>query len=254
MARRLYCYVYRTEENSITDDEWERIKKLQHWYSSEFIWTAGKPSLKMFVVFPNYEHPLADENKLIEYIQKRWGELKSESLSENAIVRRLHKEKVILLREGGYYDDCLLSGSVRVADNEWNAYLFTELVLKSSRIAANATFEIHDEGEFIRWRPVFFRAGKAFVGARSQQQAHRIQRILDEGRLFAGVDPVRYDHHPRYRSQISGYQKLEEVEKLSILRNWNWDGYRSTDQDTTESINILDLSVKIEDLSLLKLY
>jgi hypothetical protein len=254
MARRLYCYVSQTEENSVTDDEWECIRKLQHWYSSEFIWTAGKPSLKMFVVFPNYDHPLADNNKLLEYIQKSWKESKAESLSDNEIIRRLHGEKIILLKEGGYYENCILSGSVRVADNEWNAYLFTELILKSSRIASNATFEVHDEGEFIRWRPVLFRNGIVAIPARSHQQAERIRELLREGRLFSHVDPRRYDRHPRYRSQIAGFHAMEPEEKKSILMDWNWDGYRSTASLMTDSGNMFDLARKISDFQVREIF
>jgi hypothetical protein len=250
MARRLHCFVTAREENKVTDQEWEKIRKLQHWYSSEFFWTAGKPALKMYAVFPNLDHPLADENGLMEFISKRWNELRREGITENQILRMMRNEKLIILKEGGYRDGCLLSGSVRVANNEWNAYLFVELVLKASTIAENATFEVHDEGDFIRWRPVYIRRGNVTVVARSQQQYGRVQQIIDNNELFAPVDSHEYDNHPYYRTQVSGFRKMQHEAQRDTLKNWNWHGYESILHSTENRASVYALQTKVKEISI----
>jgi len=248
MARRLHCFVTTDDKNIVTDDEWEQIRKLQHWYSSEFFWTAGKPALKMFAVFPNLDHPLADENKLTVYISNRWKELRGTGRTENEILRTMRNEKLVILKEGGYRDGCLLSGSVRVANNEWNAYLFTELILKASSIAPRATFEIHDEGEFIRWRPIFVRQGIVRLYARSQQQYRRMEHIVGENELFAAIDPHEYDDHPTYRTQVSGFRRMEREKKRDILKNWNWHGYDSILQGSEKREHVYNLNVRVKEI------
>ena len=253
MARRIHCYVTKNEANRISDEEWERIRRVQHWYSSEFFWTAGKPALKMYAVFPNLDHPLADENNLMEFISARWDELRKEGLTENRILRTLSEEKLILLKEGGYHDGCLLSGSVRVANNEWNAYLFTELILKASLIAQNATFEVHDEGEFIRWRPVYFKEGNVIIYARSRQQNHRIEQIVEQNGLFAPIPSHEYDDHPNYRTQVSGFGRMEREEKQDVLKNWNWHGYDSILYNPGSREQVYDLNEKIREIKIVLL-
>ncbi len=250
MARRIHCYVAGKGENFISDEEWEQIRKLQHWYSSEFFWTAGKPALKMFAVFPNLEHPLADEDALIEFITRRWQELRRIGWTENEILRTMRDEKLVLLKDGGYHEDCILSGSVRVADNEWNAYLFTEFTLKASMLAQSATFEVHDEGEFIRWRPVYFRQGNVLLHARSKQQYRRIEQIVEKNELFALIDPREYDDHPGYRTQVAGFRRMEKDEKRDVLRHWNWHGYESIMKNSANDDMHYDLHIKVKEIQI----
>ncbi len=248
MARRLLCFVAANETNYVSDEEWEEILKLQHWYSSEFFWTAGKPALKMFAVFPNLDHPLADENELMEYISKRWHDLRSTGMTENAIIRKLHNEKLILIKEGGYHDGCLLSGSVRVANNEWNAYLFTEFILKASIIAKRAAFELHDEGEFIQWRPVMIQNGTVHINVKSRQQYRRAEQIVGENELFALIDPHEFDDHPDYRTQVYGFRRMERQEKRDLLKYWNWHGYDSDVHHPEKREMIYDLNKKVREI------
>jgi len=248
MARRIHCYVTGNSENSISDKQWEQIRKLQHWYSSEFFWTAGKPALKMFAVFPNLEHPLADEDALIEFITRRWQELRRIGKTENEILRTMRDEKLVLLKDGGYHEDCILSGSVRVADNEWNAYLFTEFILKASMLAPSATFEVHDEGEFIRWRPVYFRQGNVSLYTRSKQQYRRIEQIVEKNELFALIDPREYDGHPKYRTHVAGFRRMETEEKRDVLKHWNWHGYDSIIKHSGSHDMLYDLHVKVKEI------
>jgi hypothetical protein len=250
MARRLHCYVAGNQENTITDTEWEQIRKLQHWYSSEFIWTAGKPALKMFAVFPNLDHPLADDNLLMDYISDRWNALSGTGLTENEILRKMRDEKLILLKEGGYHDGCLISGSVRVANNEWNAYLFTELILKASLLAPAAEFELHDEGEFIRWRPVYLKNGAVLLRLRSQQQYSRVKRIVEQNNLFAHINSHEYDNHPDYRTLVTGFPKMEREERQDVLKNWNWHGYNSIMQNDGNDTPMYDLTTKVKEIHL----
>ncbi len=253
MARRLYCYVSRSDENRVDDEEWEQIRRLQHWYSSEFIWTAGKPSLKMYVIFPNDEHPLAESGGLNQYITEQWLRMKSDGAVENEIIRRLYEAKVILLKEGGYYDGCLLSGSVRVADNEWNAYLFCEFIIKASRLARRATFEVRDEGEFIRWRPVFIRDGEISVTARSQRQEDLVTGIIKRRELFSPVFDRRYDRHPYFRSRIAGFSSLEELQKEYILKQWNSYGFESSREYADSSGDFYDLHHKVSGFKVVRI-
>lgn len=250
MARRLHCYVAGNQENTVTDREWEQIRKLQHWYSSEFIWTAGKPALKMFAVFPNIDHPLADENLLMQYISDRWDTLLHMGLTENEILRKMRDEKLILLKEGGYHDGCLISGSVRVANNEWNAYLFTEFILKASSLAPSAEFELHDEGEFIRWRPVYFKNGEVLLRVRSQQQYTRVRQIVEQKNLFALIDSHEYDDHPDYRTLVTGFRRMDREERRDVLKNWNWHGYNSILQNGFVDIPMFDLNRKVKEIQL----
>jgi hypothetical protein len=249
MARRLHCYVANDASNEITDTEWDRIRALQHWYSSEFIWTAGKPALKMYAVFPNLDHPLADENALMEFISKRWSALRKEGRTENWILRSMRDEKLVLLKEGGYHDGCLVSGSVRVADNEWNAYLFSEFIVKASRIAGNATFELHDEGDFIRWRPVHIRNASVRVHVKSRQQYERVERIIGANRLFSVIQAELYDDHHDHRSNVAGFRRMESDEQRDVLRDWNWHGYGSHRRTPETADEPYDLHQKIRDIS-----
>jgi len=204
----------------------------------------------MFAVFPNIDHPLADENELMEFISKRWNELRITGMSDNAILRKMRDEKLILLKEGGYRDGCLISGSVRVANNEWNAYLFTELILKASHIAQHATFEVHDEGEFIRWRPVYINNGIVHVYAKSQHQFRRLEEIVGANELFALINPHEFDDHPDYRTQVYGFRQMERSEKKDVLKNWNWLGYDSLLHSSDSKDFVYDLNAKVKEIQI----
>lgn len=248
MARRIHCYIAADGKNAIKDEEWEQIRRLQHWYSSEFIWTAGKPALKMFAVFPNFDHPLADDNTLLEYISRRWVDMRKMGLNENNILRKMREEKLVLLKEGGYHEGCLVSGSVRVADNEWNAYLFTEFIAKASMLAPSATFEVHDEGEFIKWRPVYFKEGDVYIYVRTDSQYKRISQLVEANGLFAIIDATKYDDHPDYRTSVTNFHRMQVTQKRDVLRNWNWHGYDSILKNSQNPEIFYDLNNKVKEI------
>ncbi|HZY10272.1 MAG TPA: hypothetical protein VFF29_03885, partial [Bacteroidota bacterium] len=150
MARKLYYKIVDDGRNRITDQEWEEILRLQHWYNSEFSWTAGKLAFKMYVVFSNQDRVEESEEGVWGDIHKRRVELRYQGLMDNQIIRQLETEGLIHVKKGGYFDGCLASGFTRVAGNEFNAYLACEYLLKASRIAQSAVIEVKDEGEFIK--------------------------------------------------------------------------------------------------------
>lgn len=143
MARTIHYKILDDPHNKITDQEWEDVLKLQHWYNSEFIWTAGRLAFKMYAVFSNGEGFDGDEKKMMECITQRQRELRNRGLSENEIILQLASDSLVIAKKGGYMDNCLASGFTKVAGNEFNAYLVCEFLLKASMIAKNAEVSIY---------------------------------------------------------------------------------------------------------------
>src|SRR5690242_15110212 len=170
MARKLYYKVIDDGRNAITDAEWGEIARLQHWYNSEFIWTAGKLALKMYAVFPDSERRPEDADELWQIIRRRREELEREGMSENETIRKLIAEGLIIAHKGGYFDDCLASGFTRVAGNEFNAYLVCEFLLKVSRLSPRIAVNLYDEGEFVKSHEATFAGGDVTVIARDESR------------------------------------------------------------------------------------
>src|SRR5271169_2650294 len=126
MARKIYYKIIDDGTTAISDDEWNTISRLQHWYNSEFIWTAGRLALKMFAIFPDTERHTGNIEELRRAIYRRRLQLQDENKSENEIVRTLVSEGLIVAQRGGYFEQCLASGFTRVAGNEFNAFLASE--------------------------------------------------------------------------------------------------------------------------------
>src|SRR5258707_13514915 len=99
------------------------ITRLQHWYNSEFIWTAGKLELKMYITFLNTDQHDMTREELEQIIQQRRTEYLQLGFSENEIILHLERENLIIAKKGGYFDNCIASGFTRVAGNEFNAFL-----------------------------------------------------------------------------------------------------------------------------------
>jgi len=113
------------------------------------------------------------------------------------------------VRWGGVRDDSIASGITHVADNEFNAYLLCEFLLKSSTIAPDVSFHIEDEGKFIIPGTVMFRNGEIYVG-REDLQAAGTDISLDTPQIFSVVNPNKYDEHPRFSQTIDDFEEMDD--------------------------------------------
>lgn len=224
MARKLYYKIKDNGKNILTDDEWDRIARLQHWYNSEFIWTAGKLGFRLFAVFPKTDSSLENE-KLFSDIRDRHKELRQSGFSEAETIRRMESEGLIISQKGGYFKDCIASGFTRIAGNEYNAYLVCEFLLKVSRITRLSRIEIRDEGEFIKTKTAVFFDGSVYIGENEWHNLVYCRHLADCRQVFSIVNPAKYDNHPYLKNDIPDFDKLHEEEKKAVVKDWNWLGY-----------------------------
>lgn len=246
MARKLYYKVIDDGLNILRSDEWEDIQRLQHWYNSEFIWSGGKLALKMFAIFPNMESGwFENEEQLHARIRERQEALRANHTPENDILLQLERDGLIILKKGGYIDGCLASGFTRVAANEFNAYLVCEFLLKASLVSRDATFTIHDEGEFIKPGTVQFRAGSATVSVQHHHNPLLCDRMVSNRHVFSVVDAEKYERYPRFRPTISDFNDLPKDEQEIILRDWNWLGFENNFDVNGDDVQGFDLNKKV---------
>ncbi len=250
MARKLYYKILDDGKNRIADKEWEEISKLEHWYNSEFFWTAGKISMKMFAVFPNIGHYLYEEHELWQRIVERRSEMRAEQLSENDITRLLEAEGLVIVKKGGYFDNCIASGFTRVAANEWNAYLVCEFLLKTSLIVPNAILWIEDEGEFIKSKVISLQNGKVTLPAPDVKKLSYFESMVLNNHVFSVVDPSKYDHLPVYRTTISDFEKLNPEERSLLVRELDWLGFENNFDVHGDDVQGVDLNKKIASFGL----
>ena len=250
MARKLYYTIPDDGKNSISDKEWEEILRLQHWYNSEFIWTAGRIALKMFAVFPNTDNTLYNEDELWQKILSLRRQLRAEGHSENDIVQHLEMEDLIIVKKGGYFDNCIASGFTRVAGNEFNAYLLCEFLLKVSLIVPNISIDIRDEGEFIKSKQVTFRQGNVLLSRNEKTKSSYLQEMITNRHVFAIVDAAKYYQFPKFKTTIFNFNNLTKEEKSSILQDWNWLGFDNNYDLHGDDIMGFDLNKKIQSFEL----
>jgi hypothetical protein len=245
MARKIYYKIIDDGTNRLTDEQWETILRLQHWYNSEFIWTAGKLGFRMYAVFPNSSNSSLAIEELQKRIAERRKELLGQGISENQTILQLESEGLVFVQKGGYFDQCLASGFTRIAGNEFNAYLVCEFLLKTSTIAPNAVISVYDEGEFIKTKRIKFLNGDLLVETKEESTMRYINEIVANRHLFGIVDPAKYDQFPHFRTTITGFNDLEIEDKLSIMKDWNWLGYgRNFDRDG-DDVRGFDLNKKV---------
>ena len=218
MARKLYYKILDDGKNRLSDGEWSDIQRLQHWYNSEFIWTAGKLNFRNYVIFPNVD--LGDEecDKLWTLIRERKRALSSLGFSEQDVIEKLKAEGLIIVQRGGYYDHCRASGFTRVASNEWNAYLVCEFLLKASRIAPESAIDIFDEGSFVKSKSIRVTNGTVTVLLTDERTRSYVTAMVEHQHVFAVVDPTKYDGFPTYRSTVPNFNDLERKEQRGILK------------------------------------
>lgn len=190
MARRVFYRVVDDGENFISGEEWEEIHSLERWYNLEFFWTGGKLNFKRYIIFPNYELAGTAPGK----VREEFSQFERTGLCEEEIVNKLESRGLIIVKRGGYEDGMIGSGFTRVADNEFNAYLVLDFLIKVSRIAATATIKVFDEGNFVKTHSVNLKNGGAFVNE-NRIPSELIGEIKTNRRVFAIVNPDKYNRH-----------------------------------------------------------
>lgn len=246
MARKLYYKVVNDGNNKITDQQWDSIQRLQHWYNSEFIWTAGRLGFRMYAVFPNTEFTLEKTSDTELRIKNRKQELQKGGLTENETIQQLESEGLIIVQKGGYFDNCIASGFTRVAANEFNAFLVCEFLLKSSILAPEATISVYDEGEFIKPKKISFHQRSVIISSLDESKQKVYQEMINNRHVFAIVDPAKYDHHPRFTNMVLDFIDLKLDERLSILKDWNWLGFENNFDLNGDDVQGFDLNKKVK--------
>ena len=240
MSRRLIYKIEDRPEYFVTDEEWDEVKRLQHWYNSEFLWTTGKLAFKRFLVFPNLEEFTGLDTPIWQLIDERTKKLRAQGLSEYELIAQLERDHLISVKWGGYFDECLASGFTRVADNEWNALLVCDFLLKVSTLLPHLTIEIRDEGRFVRTKRIWLRNGVALLPRRKNGFSETVANLVKRKQFFANVDPSRYDNHPSFKNSIPNFNYLKDEEKKALVKNWNWLGYGNGygDGESEEGVNL----------------
>ncbi len=225
MARRIHYWIEKRPDNRVTDEQWEEIKRLEHWYNSEFVWTAGRIAFKMFAVFPNSDNFADSQDSGLEFIRTRYNQLRGLGFSEKDVFKQLEKEGLILLKEGGYRDHCLASGFTRVGGNELNAYLVCEFLLKCSTVATEASICVVDEGRFIKCKRLMFQRGFVRIPVGNPELLPQIRKWVQGRRIFSVVDPGKYDNVPQLKNVVEKFTEMNREDRRRILQDWNWLGF-----------------------------
>ncbi|MGO9481570.1 MAG: hypothetical protein ACLP05_07310 [Candidatus Kryptoniota bacterium] len=222
MARSIFYRIVDDGRNFVSSEEWDAIRGLQHWYNSEFFWTGGKLNLRRFIVFPNYDRVGNETAK----INREFSRLEKAGYSEEEIVDRLEANGLIIVKRGGYEDGMIGSGFTRVADNEFNAFLVLDFLLKVSRIAATAMLEVYDEGNFVKTHSIRLENGDGTLIEKSVD-VEILEEVKKTHRVFAVVNPDKYDGHSEFTNSVNNFNELQADERARVVENWNWLGYES---------------------------
>ena len=245
MSRRIIYRIADGGGNRFSESEWEEIDRLQHWYNSEFSWSTGRIAVKRYILFPNAEDFQNVETPIWEIIGQRHTSLRHEGLSEREIISQMEKDNLVIVKWGGYYDDCLASGFTRLANNEWNAYLVCDFLLKASTLCPNACINVTDEGRFIKTGQVEFRNGAVEVENAVVAPDVHAKDLCATRRVFSVVDPEKYNRHPTFRNMIPEFSKLKMSERNQVVRNWNWLGYEGNFDANGDDLSGFDLNTKV---------
>ncbi len=226
MPRALRYYIEKNDENRLNNDEWTQIAATQHWYNSEFFWSCDRIDFKRYILFPNYEHlPEMPYRQARFHFRKRLLAKKRELGNWVTAVAALEYEGLFSVRWGGTRDNSIASGITHVADNEFNAYLLCEFLLKCSTVAPEATFVVEDEGRFVLPGRVRFSNGSVIV-LREDLEATNDRSVPGETpQIFAAVDPTKYDDHPPFTQRIEDHEELDDAELAAAIGQTNGLGF-----------------------------
>jgi hypothetical protein len=245
VSRRIIYQIEKTGDNQLAEDEWDEIERLQHWYNSEFSWSTGRLAFKRFVSFPNTEDFDNLSTSIWDIIARRHQLLRDQGLSEREIVSQMEKDRLLVVKWGGYYDNCLASGFTRVADNEWNAYLVCDFLLKASTLCPGASIKVNDEGRFIKTGTIILRNATVSIPRKESLTGTDVLDALQTGRVFSVVDAEKYNRHPAFRNIIPEFNKLKGSERKKLVRNWNWLGYDGNFDENGDDKKGFDLNSKV---------
>ena len=201
--------------------------------------------MKRYILFPNAEDFQNAETPIWEVIGLRHASLRAMGLLEPEIISQMEKDNLIIVKWGGYYDNCLASGFTRVADNEWNAYLVCDFLLKASTLCANARISVLDEGRFIKTGQADFRNGIVEVEKAGTAPDAEVEYLCATRRVFSVVDPEKFNRHPAFRNIIPEFGKLKTSERKKLVRNWNWLGYEGNFDVDGDDLSGFDLNAKV---------
>ncbi|MBI5476233.1 MAG: hypothetical protein HY964_05785 [Ignavibacteriales bacterium] len=246
MARKIFYKILNDNNNQITNKEWDDVLKLQHWYNSEFIWTAGKLGFRMYAVFPNLDYNVSDVDELHKIIHERKRTLKSAGLTENESIQKLEEEGLVIAQKGGYVDNCLASGFTRVAGNEFNAYLVCDFLLKCSLLLQQSSIIVNDEGIFIKSKEIIFNRGNVIFKVKEKEMLDRYHQMIINRHIFSVVDPAKYNNFPEFKNNVYGFDKLDKEERGSVLTDWNWLGFSDNFDLYGDDVRGYDLNKKIK--------
>jgi hypothetical protein len=240
--------IYRIEDaygNRFSEEEWQEVERLQHWYNSEFGWSTGRLALKRYVIFHNNEDFHDLHSPLPQIIKNRRASLQAQGLSEKDLIAQMERDRLIVVKWGGYYDNCLASGFTRVADNEWNAYLVCDFLLKASTLLPESAIHVFDEGKFIKTSSVEMRNASVRIPDRERGQATQNEQEGEAPKIFSIVDAGKYERHPSFRNCIPEFNKLKASERRKLVKNWNWLGYDGNFDDHGDDATGFDLNLKV---------
>ena len=246
MGRRIIYCIPASDASQVSEAGWQEVQRLQHWYNSEFSWSSGRLVFRRYVVFVNAEEFSDLDWSPGEILKKRKAFLKNQGLDELAMVSQLEKDGLVTVKWGGYQDACYASGFTRVADNEWNAYLVCDFLLRVSLTLPGVMVVARDEGRFITTGSVRFRNGAVEVPvAKGRDAGLEVERARTR-RVFALVDRDRYKEHQPFRNTIPQFLERDPDERQKLVRDWNWLGFGNAEVSSDEPQSGLDLNGKIK--------
>lgn len=227
MPRALRYYVPDTGSDLLPNAIWKEVARLQHWYNSEFIWSCDRIGLKRYILFPNYDHIPDMPYHIARYhFRKRLLAKKIELQDELAAVRAIEEEGLFTVRWGGVRDDSVASGITHVADNEFNAYLLCEFLLKCSTLSPEAEFYVEDEGRFILTKKAMFKNGEVIVKPEDAWPNLGNRPVpIEPPQVFAVVNPAKYDEHPNFTQTIDDFEDLDEEAQIAQVRGYGQLGF-----------------------------
>ena len=160
----------------------------------------------------------------------------------------MEEEGLYSVRWGGVRDNSIASGITRVSDNEFNAYLVCEFLVKCSTIAREATFHVEDEGRFILPGRAMFRDGAVLI-FRDDLYPEGAEVPLDIPQVFSVVNPAKYDEHPRFEQSIEDFDELDDEEIHAASQDFGFLGFGPNYDSAwgdSEGLNLQQRARKVE--------
>ena len=154
MGRTIHYSIEDDSRNFITEEEWEKIEKLQNRYNTSYKWSCEKLCLERHSIHPNWR--AWDETGL--KVQEVWNKIHAELKKPNGM-QKLLEHGLIEVSKGGYRGSgFLMSGFTKVREDEHNAGLVVMFLLEASLTAPGIKIKVYDEGDYLKC-PVIIQNG-----------------------------------------------------------------------------------------------